>query len=251
MRRLALLGNSHLAAWKLGWDEIGESFANISITFFAANGDRLTDFRVAGDRLLITDKSIADLVELTSGGKREIVAADYDAFGIVGLNFGISAVSALYSRWRSDSHTDRSGRFTIVSDDCFQCTVSDILRATPAIDLALKLRSLCRKPIYLGVQPAPSEAVLRLKPSSYHTAGASGDDVLLRKAYQAAWPSMAVDNMIVVDQPASTLASPLFSKEAFQRGRSHVADLTHLNQAYGVVALTAMLSHIDETRAAA
>lgn len=247
MTRIALLGDSHLANWKRAWDSLGSEHAGVDLVFFASAGTRLDCVQPRGDRLIFENEDVAQWIEVTSGGRRELVVADYDALCVVGLRFGVRAVTDLYARWRADSHHGQEGRFHLISDACFQDAVCDRLNASLAMVLVRKLRSITDRPILLGAQPAPSEVVLTLDkcPQGLLQATAANDVLALRTAYDEACRRLATDNVIVLDQPSSTLASPVLSYDEYRRDSETTPDWMHMNIAFGEIALRELLSHLQ------
>lgn len=247
MIRIALVGDSHLANWKRAWDSFGKACTDIDLVFFAAAGLRLQCCQPRGDRLVFEDEEVARWMEITSRGRRELVPADYDVVCVVGLRFGVRTVMDLYARWRADAHQGNEGKYQVVSDACFQQTVSDRLNASSAMILVRKLRQTTDKPIWLAVQPAPSEIVLTLEkfPKGLQWATAANDAPSLRATYQEVCRRLAEQDVIVLDQPAATLAAPLVSKDEYRRPSETGVDWTHLNDAYGEIALRELLSQFQ------
>jgi|JI9StandDraft_2_1071091.scaffolds.fasta_scaffold199050_2 hypothetical protein len=247
MMRIALLGNSHLYSWKRAWNSLGRAYPDVDLVFFAARGAQLECCEPQGDRLVFKREDIARWIEVTSGGRRELVAADYDALCVVGLGCGVRAVTALYPRWRADSHQGDQGRFQLVSDACFQDTVVDRLNASPAMVLVGKLRQITDKVIWLAPTPAPSEIILTLDdlPEGIEIAAAASDAPSLRATYDEACRRLAAENLILLEQPRATLASPLLSKKEYGLRSWTTPDWVHLNDAYGKMVIREFLSRLQ------
>ncbi len=249
MIRIALLGNSHIDNWKRAWNSLGRAYPDVDFVFFAAPGTQLECCEPQGDRLVFKSEEVTRWVEVTSGGRRELVTADYDALCIVGLGAGVRAVTSLYSGWRADSHKGKQGRFQLVSDACFQDAVTDRLNASPAMTLVGRLRQITDKAIWLAPTPAPSEIVLTLdkSPEGIEMAAAATDAPSLRAAYDEACRRLAVENLILLEQPKATLASPLLSKKEYRRRNWTTPDWMHLNDAYGKIVIREFLSRFQPT----
>lgn len=247
MIRIALLGNSHIDNWKRAWNSLGRAYPDVDLVFFAAPGTQLECGEPQGDRLVFRSEEVARWIETTSGGRRELVPADYDALCVVGLGTGVRTVTGLYSRWRADSHTGEEGRFHLVSDACFQDTVSDRLNASLAMALVGKLRQITDKVIWLAPTPAPSEIILTLdkSPEGIELAAAAIDGPSLRAAYDEACRRLAAENLIVLEQPKATLASPLLSRDEYRRPTWTKPDVDHLNDAYGKIIIREFLSRFQ------
>ena len=246
MIRIALLGNSHIENWKRAWNSLGNAYPDVDLVFFAAPGAQLECCEPQGDRLVFKNEDVARWVEITSGGRRELVASDYDALCVVGLGCEVRAVTALYSRWRADAHKGKEGRFQLVSDACFQDTVVDQLNASLAMATVGKLRQITDKVIWLAPTPAPSEIILALddSPEGIEIAAAATDAPSLRATYDEAFRRLAAENLILLEQPEATLASPLLSKKEYRRRSWTKPDWMHLNDAYGKLVIREFLSRL-------
>lgn len=247
MIRIALLGNSHLFCWKRAWNSLGKAYPDVELVFFAARGTQLECGEPQGDRLVFKNEEVARWIETTSGGRRELVPADYDALCVVGLGCGVRAVTGLYSTWRADAHKRQDGRFHLVSDACFLDTVVDLLKASPAMAIAGKLRQITDQAIWLAPTPAPSEIILTLdkSPEGLEMAAAATDAPSLRATYDEACRRLASDTLIVLEQPRATLASPLLSKEEYRVPTWTTPDWMHLNDAYGKIVVREFLSRFQ------
>lgn len=247
MIRIALLGNSHLYSWKRAWDSLGRAFPGVELVFFAAQGRQLECCEPQGDRLVFKNEEVERWIAVTSGGRRELVPADYDVLCIAGLEFGVNAVIGLYSRCRADSHEGKEGRFQLVSDACFQDTVDDLLRGSLAITLVGRLRRITDKAIWLAPGPAPSETVLTSDQSPWgiRFATVATDATSLRAAYDEACRRLATEDLIVLEQPKATWASPIVSRDEYRRPGVTKPDFFHLNDAYGRIAIREFLSRLD------
>ena len=199
-----------------------------------------------GDRLVFKSEDVARWIEITSGGRRELVAADYDALCVVGLGCGVRTVAGLYSRWRADAHKGQKGRFHLVSDACFQDTLGDRLNASSAMAIVGKLRQITDKVIWLAPTPAPSEVILTSNnlPESIEIAAAAPDAPSLRATYDEACRRLTAENLILLEQPKATLASPLLSKNEYRLRSWTTTDWYHLNDAYGRIIIRDFLSRL-------
>lgn len=100
MIRLCIIGNSHMAAYKLGWDALvaaGDPATRaVMPVFFGAPRDGIRQVKEAAGRIVPLRKDIAEGFERTSGGQREIVLADYDAVLLLGLGVSVKRILRLY-----------------------------------------------------------------------------------------------------------------------------------------------------------
>jgi len=103
MTRLCLMGNSHLAALKLGWDRLRDAHPDVAVTFFGSRGAGVCKgMRLEGGALV---PSAQDLVNFrwTSGGLKEIRLEDFDCFALVALGFAPRWVWRLARRFEESA----------------------------------------------------------------------------------------------------------------------------------------------------
>jgi hypothetical protein len=259
MIRVAVLGNSHLAAWKLAWSKVADRNPKVDFTFFGAPGRFLSDIEVNGASLVARENVLSDYLALTSGGKREIVASDYDMFCLVGLNYNVQRLLQLYDDWRADSHKSRDGTFTAVSDAVFEATSFSMYKKGEPFRTVKKIRQLSRAPIFIAPQPAPAESIIDSAlalAAPFKLAVEAGDDRYLGELFLRISRSLEEAHLSVVDQPRDTFANPILTKNVYSKGavgltseqrpeRNRADDSEereehrHMNQAFGE-------AHIDE-----
>jgi hypothetical protein len=85
--KLCVIGNSHLAAIRLGWDTVSSEFPGLEMTFFGARADALKDLQAKGGRLVPANADLAAKLAYTSGGQSEIELGRFDAAMLVGMNY--------------------------------------------------------------------------------------------------------------------------------------------------------------------
>src|SRR4051812_34372426 len=102
--RLCIIGNSHLAAPKLGWDDVRREFPDTEVTFFGAAGQALNDVQLRDG--ILSAEQVRGRVHNTSGGSALHLDV-YDCVFLVGLNLSIMHVVNLYESFRTDEHNGR------------------------------------------------------------------------------------------------------------------------------------------------
>ena len=83
--KVCIIGSSHTASLKLGWDLVKDEFPNLELVFFASLGGTMRSLRAVNGKLVAVDPRVADRMSFTSGGHKSIDPQDYDAFLIYGL----------------------------------------------------------------------------------------------------------------------------------------------------------------------
>jgi hypothetical protein len=82
-----MVGNSHLAALKSGWKQIGEEFSDVSITMFGAPGSSFFDVDVRDGQIVAGSEKAAASFEQT-GGTATVPVEDFDAVVVVSAGLG-------------------------------------------------------------------------------------------------------------------------------------------------------------------
>lgn len=248
--RLCIIGNSHVAAFATGWKEIASAWPGVEVTFFAARGARLRDLVVRNGALRAKNDAVRQSLEWTSGGRGEIVAADYDAFWLIGLRFGVRMIMDAYETAWSESHAPDPGRAPI-SDAAFARAAEGLLRGTVAVKLHDQLRAITTAPIHLFPQPNPSVEGLDIADPGvepFQRALRLGDAPAVWRQYLDARNAVAAERGLVFrDQPDDSRVHDIFTSDAFGRGSVRLSeglseehgetDFKHMNAAYGAMML--------------
>lgn len=83
--RIAILGNSHVAALKSAWDSMRHFYPTTSITYFASRADGLSCLTAIDNRLVPEDTTVAKNIMFTSGGMDTVNLDDFDLCLLYGL----------------------------------------------------------------------------------------------------------------------------------------------------------------------
>ena len=147
--RIFVLGNSHVGALKLGWDEIAGFYPEVRITFFAHRADRLGKLVVRDGKLFPKNRDLKNAIAHTSGGSREIDPAKCDVILIYGL--GAKAYFSDPNRYFSES----------VKSEAMTDHASD----TISYEIFRMIREVTEKQVYIGHAPlrAATKHVNRLQ----------------------------------------------------------------------------------------
>jgi hypothetical protein len=229
MTRLAIIGNSHVAALKLAWDAGGFDDA-VTVTFFAAPGRGNVRFEAEDGALVPVSERTRESILHTSGADR-VAPETFDAFLIYGLHKSpaldedISALSAAVRR----------------------ALVIDRVTGQPNYRILTQLRSITDKPIFVGLSPRLAETGAAL--AAPVVAPDAEYALLMEEVYGPL-------NARLVPQPAETLtAGGQATLGAFSQGSQRLVtpgralrstdhgetDNTHMNADYGRLWLAAFL----------
>lgn len=225
MKRLAILGNSHVGALKQGWTKVAAMYPDCTITFFAAPGITMSDIEAEPGRLVPGTVRLARMLDFVTGGLTHLDIADYDAFIVHGCGFRLARPPA--------DHLSQAVRTAIVED---------VFTSSRAHALASKLERAGASRV--AISPVPMYV-------------ASGpDDPLLSVDYGAAAALYARmlegQGRRLIPAPPALLDRGMSTPEEFSRGSrrlgrddAHPAqDRSHMNADWGEIWLR---SYLDGT----
>lgn len=230
MMKLCVLGNSHVAALKLGWDKIRESYPQVSIRFFAAPGSRLQHLNVDGSRLIPANKMLREILSVTSDGEPMIETSDYDAFLGYGLSFDVGPI---------DQH---------LSEAVFDTYCRERATRNNNFRLARKLMSMTKQQIFMGHIPLQADNG-PIWPSPY---------VSYEKLFQRISAVLSESNITLLSQPEKTITSSIRTKNEYTKGSVRLKvsqgsfsaaehaddDVRHMNGLFGAIYLADALDKI-------
>ena len=249
MKRVCMIGNSHIACLKTAWDQAGNRYPDVAITFFGAP-KRMCEHLVLKDGKLVSrDDELTTYLQQTSGGARDIVLDQFDVFALVGLDFG--PIKALQVAERV-SYLDLDAEKLLVSRACFVQSVRDGLRKTMAVSVAQHIRAASTRPIVI-VQTPHFGATWRDSEDYRRDFGNAPADFwpklhdLWRECAQAVADAPRAD---VLFQPRQTIVDAYFSHPRFTKDGVRLAQdvpekdkpqVRHMNAEYGGIMLEALL----------
>jgi len=139
MKKLCVLGNSHVGSLKRAWDRLKKSHLgnNFEITFFADRGDLLKSLTAEHHFLTSDNIRVKRSLSFTSGGLSKIDTNAYDFFLIYG--------SQLWPFWLYND--------AFYSLDFIKQSINKHLEQTQAKHLLTELRKSTTKPVFLGHDP--------------------------------------------------------------------------------------------------
>lgn len=216
--KICVVGNSHLAALKNGWDECKSDYKDIDLFFFGSTRDRMLGLSVTNDVIApaADNKALLRQLEIVSGGKTSIRPSEYDAFIVYGL---LLRVPPLDYRW---------------SEAVSKLTCSDAYRASVASYVVSLIRAVSDRKILVG--PVP------LKSSPAKAPHVRSDRLVsYEKSARFLGESVANSGAQFVRQPSETIGDGWFTKDAYSKGavsliggkNVEAADTLHMNSMFG------------------
>jgi len=248
MTRLCVIGNSHIGL--LTSDDALPVLASAfeEITFFACHSSLVKGLKPDAGSLVADNDELRAALEMFSGGRTRIDIADYDAFVIIGHEFGIFGMLELYPGFLSDSMPGPAGEKYRLSDECFLAAARQVALRSEALWLADFIRSQCRTPVVVISESNPGEGL----PESFmpwwylpfYAAEKNGDATAIAALFRELCARLAYERRIAVLPPmAEVAASGLFIRREFSRlpAEINLEDdydfmnlMTHANDKYGL-----------------
>ena len=198
--KVCVLGNSHVSALKLAWDELAATYSSINIDFFAAKGKSLGGLSVAGDKLVAGKPSLKKSIAYTSGGKESVSVSEYDAFLVYGLTFKPPIL-------------DRRLSQAVISDCCI-----DNYRLSVNGQLAEMVRTISSVPVLAGHAPFPTRLNEKQHPSEAVPYATVLD--ILNSEFED-------DGFAFVPQPEQTIEEEWTTMSAFAVGAPRLVTAEH------------------------
>ncbi|SLN13978.1 hypothetical protein PSA7680_00284 [Pseudoruegeria aquimaris] len=252
---LCFIGNSHLAAVKLGWEAFATAKDAVEPAFFGSARNTLLHTRIEAGRLVPTD----DVVERnfrSSAGQDAVPLSDFDGFVLIGSTLGLRslvALSALHARFGEGADT----RF-LASRAAIDAACHDLLFHSACGHVARLLVSTTDKPVWMVDRPQPSEELLASdhpQAAAYRDM-ASGEARDRLEAMLQRWRASAeAEGMRTLAQPAETLVDGWLTRQEFATGAKGIdgrkaydaEDHFHMNARYGAELLRAIWPVVSES----
>lgn len=256
MRRVCVIGNSHIAAIKQAWDILSPEYPELEMAFFASGGMRLKALKAIDGKLIPSTKYLANRV-YSNTGANSIDPNQYDMFILAALGYGLTQIIFTAIDYRSDSmNTGQSSYKHLVSDECFKEAAIGKLDSMAVTSVLRELRSLSDKPIVLLAQPLPSARKLhRDKTGHFKDLLNYGDKLMdIWKDYGRKL-SKEYDVKIIY-QPEVTVKEKFFTRGKFSGGvhlskklddytrPAPKADMHHMNADFGKLMIKSAMRHI-------
>lgn len=242
MTSICLLGNSHLAALKLGWPQIEADYPGMTLDCYASAGDSL-DLVVSGNHIEPANEGVRARLAHTSGKSGDIEPG-YDAYVVCGLLLSFVRAMRVYREKTAELRS--SGMAPAAAKEAGIDAVCDALRPLLFADVLAKLREITAAPIFLIGTPLPA---LERHPNLEN----AGEKMRasFRAAYETASGRIAKEfKAQFLRQPQETVGPiELTTRSEFyllgtEYVRTEKAVHAHMNAAYGAIVLKDVLERI-------
>jgi hypothetical protein len=244
-----IIGNSHVAAIKTGWDSLNGALASkITPTFAAAKGRGLSTFKRTGTVFKPSTHLCQNELRFTSGGLDHIDVNNYSMIVTVGLYLGRYRLVENLSRHRTEERLPQELPRHIVSEEVERLTIENAIHGCFCVQFIRRLREATELPILAMEQPMPRQAALFESKRKGRWKFAKK----LNRTINEIWASETEKlershNIHVLNQPESTLTGARLTSDEFGIGSARLAEgfseahrtneYFHMNARYGEIVL--------------
>ncbi|HWA89681.1 MAG TPA: hypothetical protein VG889_06565 [Rhizomicrobium sp.] len=244
-RRICIIGDSHAAALKAGWDAIRESEPGRALTFFAAGLPLLAFLEVRDGALVAANERLRYYFQNIAGSD-VIDPEDHDAYIVCGQGLGLYGVQYVYNRCRMAGQAPREHTVELSREE-YEAAVDAHLATSRAILTLEKLRAVTQAPTLLVAMPIP---VRETKPELWEMLERNGDKETMLAIFRGSCARLAARHGArFLPQPAETLLGDGTTRPELSRAaaRLHIAkdDLYHMNGDYGAMVLKAAFAALQ------
>ncbi|APD95378.1 hypothetical protein BM523_16020 [Alteromonas mediterranea] len=252
--KIGVIGNSHLAAYKLGWSAIKSQYPNLELAFFGSPASSMRFFKIENKSLVPTKADLAENLNWTSGGMRYI-PGDMDAYILVGMGFSLVHMIGLLKDHRTFEHfKDSEGTQQLISDSFLLAALDGVLHNSNAIQLIKLLQEISTAPIAYSPNPFPAESVLGdTDYDYYHLTG------LLDKCFshyiKTCSQLFSDSSVLFAHQPPCTIIDKMFTLNHYSKGSVKLKkgmqsihnnnDHFHMNGEFGATCLHDLFERLE------
>ena len=249
--KICVLGNSHLAAFKLGWEKIAGDYPDVSVDCFGLGRNTFRHTELKDGAIVPTKPELVEKMKLFSGGHASIPVAKYDAFVVVGLLAGmIRLMRYLPGHGIAGEMEDRP---QIVSYEMMQDAWDEYVNSTPMPHLIGLLREVSDAPILHFMRPLRSSAILdedNTRAQFFRSMAASGDMPYANALLARLMEPHLNGHMIAIPQPEETTVGGVLTDKRYSVGSTLLRDegtehgdddVSHMNADYGAVCMAQAL----------
>lgn len=248
---ICFIGDSHVAALRQALDdERCAPFLERTI-IFGSQGQTLRSCVLDGRKISSDEKKVRKNFRMT-GGRKFIDLDTYDAYCVVGCQVEMDLFEPILLNY-CPVDMGLQGRHP-VSSALFDVMFQEVLKTTIAYKV-VQMLATSGKPVYQVLNARYSDEILE------HDAGAFLRELIdhrledyFMERFRRAIDTVFGPYTAIIDQPQSTLSSPLFTSRAFSSGSKRLGkglkdhpddDFHHMNADYGVLVLANVFAHAD------
>lgn len=248
MTRIAVIGNSHVAAFKLGWDTIKDEYPGVQIDFFSGAASAMRSLYMADGRILSSSPPVTEMFMAYAGS--EAITAGYDSYILVGMGLGLVSLMCIYEKHRPMRFYKPGEGPHLMSDAMNNIALEKATTGSSALHVLSLVKQISGDAeVFVVPNPHPSAIILEKRTfwNDSHIADYCAEifEDTLRGLHGVSF----------VPQPVDTLHSDQLTKAEFTRGTrllkarwtrpANEGDPFHMNAEFGVVSLRDIFTRLS------
>jgi hypothetical protein len=245
MKKLCMIGNSHVAAMRLALQDALNAYPSLDVEVYGAHATNLVTARVHAGEELTFDKPLWVFAAGEEASRaRSVPLRGFDDYVIVGCDFGPSCIFQTYKRYYFSGLKGK--RRQAITRQQFMQAASRLAADSAALILARSIREAGGN-VLLVPTPLPAEKGLhdteKAKMEPFRAAQDEGDGATLMQLYEELCSQQEQSGFRVIRQPEETKASEITSLQVFsdnsirlRPGQDEIHpenDYFHMNSLYG------------------
>ncbi|MBB1248192.1 hypothetical protein [Rhizobium sp. G21] len=219
--KIAIIGNSHIAALKMAWTEVSTEYGKHNITFFGHRGNRIANLVLQDGMLVAEERSLRRGLKFTSGGIGRIDLKAFDAFVVHGI--GVEPFYLPPDQFFSNGFRTQAAH--------------DVMDKAPAMKLIQSIRSVSDRPVFVGHVPlaVASEISGDQSPDAFFNGMKFAEDTVFSKlkARLVLQPPETIVNGRNTDPIYKQGSTSLAVGDAWDNTPHRTIDRFHMNGEYG------------------
>lgn len=258
MKKICIIGDSHVGAMKLGWDEISSEYPDVEIVFFAAARSGMRQLTNDGSVLSIKKDLPREKVEQL-GEYGSIDIEDFDAILCVGMGLLIHPFVKHQREHLLPGQSTSSRTQHYVSEDAYLESWIEIFEKSPLQHVLNVLGNAKASSVFVSFKPLVSTDVSKKKDKvakAYIELGENKKDrdrlwSILHRGIETVLPASAT----FFPQPEETVLNELLTKSKYSVRSTRlmapdeehgIDDHKHMNASYGVAYIRNFLEQFAE-----
>jgi len=229
--KLCILGNSHAAALKHGWDRIGCEYQDVDVDIFSMLGQNMAELELVGHSLSLADTSKCKMRSFPHTAGDVIDLKSYDGFILHGIGLRVGIVPG-----------------AVFSKACREHAIVDAVKGTALWGVLSDIRKVSDVKIVVGHTP------LRAALDAQSNGPSADYSLYLDQMNEYCFHGLSA---AVIAQPDNTIVNgcmthPKYNtdvvslnKEGIEESGVRHSDLNHMNPAFGVEMLRQFLGEFS------
>lgn len=242
--RVCVLGNSHVAALKGGWEDGADIDMDLQPTFYGCLANGMASLTYTDGKLGPSDPKAAEFFSKISGLGKFISPEEHDSFILCGMGMFPTVIFNNYASFATPTSKNYSAPH-LVSDECITEALWEHLERTMMFHCARLVRSITDKPVHIAWQAFLSEKLFDIdwRRELITPLIENEDQIFVHNTMSSIESRLINEGFSVLKQPDHTITQGIMTRAEFSRGsvlfREELSkehrenDVFHMNSAYG------------------